>query len=159
MLNRNKISLVLLIICLSAFTDSNNGSVKLINHQKKAVPFKIKSQKIEWVNNAINIALLSTDNRLIQINSIPENLLTDNTLRNNRVQVLMIDNNNTTFTQNKRFLPLLEIRCDAAETGHSISIVAQGKIFYQKQWYQFEVTTQHVLPKEKILGTSKRIIN
>jgi hypothetical protein len=159
MLKLNKISLVLLIIFLSAFTNSNKGSVKLVNHQKKIVPFKIKSQKIEWVNNVINIALLSTDNQLIQINNIPESLLKDTTFRNNRVQVLMIDNNNTTFNQNKRFLPLIEISCDAAETGHSISIETQGKIFYQKRWYQFEVNIQSTLPKEKILGTSKRRTN
>jgi hypothetical protein len=159
MLNLNKITLVLLIIFLSAFTHSNKGSVKLMNHQKKTVPFKIKSQKIEWVNNVINIALLSTDNQLVQINNIPESLVKDTTFRNNRVQVLMIDKNNNTFIQNKRFLPLIEIRCDAVEAGHSISIETQGKIFHQKKWYQFEVNIQSTLPKEKILGTSKRMTN
>lgn len=159
MLNRNKTLIILLIVCISAFTSGNFNYVKLINHQKKAVPFKIKSQKIEWINNAINIALLSTDNRLIQINNIPESMLIDTTFRNNRVQVMMIDNNDIFFTQNKRFLPLIAIKCDMAETGHSISVHAQGKIFYQKQWYQFEVNTEHLLPKEKTLGTSKRIMN
>jgi hypothetical protein len=159
MLNRNKTLIILLILCVSAFTSGNHNYVKLLNHQKKAVPFKIKSQKIEWINNAINIALLSTDNRLIQINNIPESMLIDTTFRNKRVQVMMINNNDITFTQNKRFLPLIAIKCDLAESGHLISVNAQGKIFYQKQWYQFEVNTEHLLPKEKTLGTSKRIMN
>jgi hypothetical protein len=159
MLNRNKIFLILLIISISAFTGGDHNYVKLLNHQKKAIPFKIKTQKIEWINNVINIALLSTDNRLIQINSIPESMLTDTTFRNHRVQVMMIDNNDITFTQNKRFLPLIAVKCNVAESGHSIAVNAQGKIFYQKQWYQFEVNTEHLLPKKKTLGTSKRIIN
>jgi hypothetical protein len=159
MLTRNKTLLVLLIVCISAFTNEKLNDVKLLNHQKKAVPFKIKSQKIVWINNVINIGLLSTDNRLIQINNIPESMLTDSTFRNHKVQVMMIDNSDIAFTQNKRFLPLITIKCDLAETGHSISIHAQGKIFYQKQWYQFEVNTEHLLPKEKTLGTSKRIMN
>ena len=86
-------------------------------------------------------------------------MLTDTTFRNHRVQVMMIDNNDITFTQNKRFLPLIAVKCNVAESGHSIAVNAQGKIFYQKQWYQFEVNTEHLLPKKKTLGTSKRIIN
>lgn len=145
-------------MCLFGFTERDSGLVKLTNHQKQDVPFKIKTQKIEWVNNSVNVALLSTDNKLIQINNIPESMLIDTAFKNGRVQVIMIDSNNKTFTQNKRFLTLVEIKCDGAESGHTIVINAQGKIFHQKQWYRFDIKTQHILPKEKNLGTSKRMI-
>ncbi len=154
----NKIIILLFTICLLGFTERDNGIIKLTNHQKQNVPFKVKNQKIEWVNNVINLAFLSTDNRLIQINNIPESMLKDTTFKNSRVQVVMIDNNNKTFTQNKRFLTSIEIKCDGAESGHNIAIAAQGKIFHQKQWYRFEIRTQNILPKEKNLGTYKKMI-
>lgn len=154
----NIIITLLVTMCLLSFTIRNSSLVKLTNHQKQDVLFKIKSQKIDWVNNSVNVSLLSTDNKLIQINNIPESMLKDTTFKNSRVQVVLIDENSKTFTQNKRILTLVEIKCDGAETGHSISINAQGKIFHQKQWYQFEIKTQQVLPKEKKLGTSKKMI-
>jgi hypothetical protein len=140
------------------FTLRNSGNVKLTNHQKKDVPFKIKSQKVDWVNNSLNIAILSTDNKLIQINNIPENMLKDTTFKNRRVQVVLIDSTSKTFTQNKRFLTLVEIKCDEPEPGQNIAITAQGKIFHEKQWYKFDIKLAAILPKEKNTGTSKKMI-
>lgn len=153
-----KIILLIASICAFGFTSRNSSTVKLTNHQKKDVPFKIKSQKIDWVNNSINVALLSTDNKLIQINNIPEGMLKDTTFKNRRVQVVLIDDSSKTFTQSKRFLTLVEINCDVPEMGHNVAISAQGKVFYEKQWYRFDIKTTLVLPREKNLGTSKKMI-
>ncbi len=158
MQNPSKIALVLIGMCVFSFTSRNSGIVKLTNHMKQDVPFKIKSQKIDWVNNSINLALLSTDNKLIQINNIPENMLKDTTFKNRRVQVVLIDSSSKTFVQNKRFLTLVEIKCDVPESGHNITINVQGRVFYKKQWYRFQIETTQVLPKEKNLGTFKKMI-
>jgi hypothetical protein len=154
----SKIALVIISLFVFSFTLRNSGIVKLTNQQKQNVPFKIKSQKIDWVNNSINVALLSTDNKLIQINNIPESMLKDTTFKNRRVQVVLIDSTSKTFVQNKRYLTLVEIKCDVPESGHIISVSAQGKVFYEKQWYLFEIKTTQVLPREKNLGTSKKMI-
>lgn len=153
-----KIILLIASICAFGFTSRDSSTVKLTNHQKQDVPFKIRSQKIDWVNNSINLALLSTDNKLIQINNIPESMIRDTIFKNRRVQVVLIDSTNKTFVQNKRFLTLVEIKCDVPESGHIIAISAQGRVFHEKQWYRFEIKTTQVLPKEKNLGTSKRMI-
>jgi archaellum biogenesis ATPase FlaH len=158
MQNPIKIVITLISICVFGFTSHNSSTVLLTNHQKQVVPFKIKSQKIDWVNNIINLALLSTDNKLIQINNIPENMLKDTTFRNRRVQVVLIDSTSKTFTQNKRFLTLVEIKCNLPEPGQTFAINAQGKVFHENQWYRFNVKTTQVLPKEKNLGTSKKMI-
>lgn len=154
----SKIALVTISLIVFSFSVRNSGIVKLTNQQKQNVPFKIKSQKIDWVNNSINVALLSTDNKLIQINNIPEGMLKDTTFKNRRVQVVLIDDSSKTFTQNKRFLTLVEINCDVPEMGHNVAISAQGKVFYEKQWYRFDIKTTLVLPREKNLGTSKKMI-
>jgi hypothetical protein len=153
-----KIILLIASICAFGFTIQTNGTVKLTNHKKQEVAFRIKSQKIDWVNNSINLALLSTDNKLIQINNIPENMLKDTTFKNKMVQVVLIDGNSKTFVQNKRFLTLVEIKCDVPESGHNITINVQGRVFYKKQWYRFQIETTQVLPKEKNLGTFKKMI-
>lgn len=153
-----KIILLIASICAFGFTSRDSSTVKLTNHQKQDVPFKIRSQKIDWVNNSINLALLSTDNKLIQINNIPESMIRDTIFKNRRVQVVLIDSTSKTFVQNKRVLTLIEIKCDVPESGHILDISAQGRVFHEKQWYRFEIKTTQVLPKEKNLGTSKRMI-
>ncbi len=147
-----------LIICLSSFFVDDSATIKLTNQLNKPIVFKIKSHKVEWVNNAVNIAFLSVDNKLIQINNIPESALTDTVIKSSRVHVIMIDSNDT-YKQNKRNLSKIEIKCDGAIKGNALTITAKGRFYYKKKWVDFDIKSQQILPQEKTLGTSKRMMN
>lgn len=145
------------LVC--AFTPVNDNSrVKLTDHQKKTLKFAIKKQKIEWVNGRVNISLLSTDNNLLQVNNISESFLRDTTLRNRNIQVVYITGNKT-YKLNNRQLPLIDIICDGPETGNLFSISARGKVYHDKAWILFDMTSEQVLPNKKFTGASKNSIH
>lgn len=149
--------LVAIMVC--AFSPVNlNSRVKLTDHNKKPIKFALKTQKIEWVNGRVNIAMLSTDNKLLQINNISESLLHDTTFRNRNVQVVYI-NNNKTYKLNNRQLPLIDIICEGAETGKMLSLSARGKVYLDNAWILFDVTTEQALPTKKFTGASKNSIH
>ncbi|MBP9186369.1 MAG: hypothetical protein KBE91_01745 [Bacteroidia bacterium] len=150
--------LIVLIICLTAFVAGDGATIKLTDQLNKPIIFKIKSQRIEWVNNSVNLAFLSTDNKLIQINNIPEKALVDTTIKTSRVHILMIDSN-CTYKQNRRNISKVEIKCAGPASGNQLSILVKGRFYHKKRWYDFDIKSQQILPKEKTIGTSTRIMN
>lgn len=121
--------------------------VKLTSHKGKAVSFVIRRPKLEWVNGALNLSLLSADNKLIQLNGISESLLTDTTFRSASVSYLLIDSNRT-FMQSKRLLPLIEIECREAEPGKPVFIRAHGRVYHNRIWYTATIEYTGMLPRK-----------
>jgi hypothetical protein len=147
--------IALLSICLSAFQAPQKSSVKLVSPKGKIIPFKVKSQKLEWINGKLNLAILSADNKVVQVNNIDEQFLTDTTFRNKSVSFIFIDSS-FTYTNNKRLLPLIEIACSEPRKGNTISLRAHGKVYYNKNWYLLTVDFSGTLPEKKFMSQYKK---
>ncbi len=142
----------LICTCLAAQKEPAKTSVKLVSHKGRTIPFKIKSQKLEWVNGKLNLAILSTENKLLQLNNVNERWLKDTTFRSNKVTFLLIDSNRT-FIQNNRILPLLEIECRQPAKGQPVYIRAHGRIYYNKIWYTTTLSYYGSLPEKRATTT------
>lgn len=149
------VALGLLCVCMLAHKEPAKTTVKLTSHKGRSVYFKIKSQKLEWVNGKLNLALLSTDNKLVELNNINEQWLKDTTFRNKGVNFLMIDSNRT-FIQNSRILPLIEIECAEPQKGKPVHIRAHGRIYYNKIWYTATLTYYGSLPEKKSISPTSK---
>lgn len=145
---------ILVFVLMSFSLQQTSGTVKLVNHQKKTVPFKTNKAKIEWVNGFVNIALLSTDGQIIQINQIPEGLLKNTTLRSSKINLLLISGDKP-YKPLSTHRPLFEITCKKATAGQPISISAQGKLYNNKAWYLVDVKVSGVLPTQQFKSTQK----
>lgn len=138
----------LICTCLIAHKEPAQTSVKLVSHKGRVIPFKIRSQKLEWVNGKLNLAILSTDNKLLQLNNMSDRLIKDTIFRNDKVTFLLIDSNRT-FIQNNRILPLLEVECSQPVKGQPVHIRAHGRIYYNKIWYTTTLSYYGSLPEKR----------
>lgn len=147
--------IILLSMGLTASHYPVKNTVKLVPYKGKEIPFKIKTQKLEWVNGALNLALLSTDNRLVQVNNISEQYLKDTTFRNKSISLLVVDSQ-ATFTQNNRLLPLIEIACKEAKKDKLISIRVHGRVYANKTWNTATIDFTGALPEKKFMSQYKK---
>lgn len=146
MLEKVRTYLLLLIGMLSlSFVGPIPTKVGLVNNQLKYERFKVKKIKVQWVNNHINIALLSTDNRLIQLNNIKQDYMKDTVFNDPSVNLVFIDQNET-YTSRAALLPQIEIRCANAKPNQPFYVFARGKVFTNNKWYWIEFKTTQYLP-------------
>lgn len=145
----------LLSICLSAPQAPQKSSVKLVTPKGKVIPFKVRSQKLEWINGRLNLAVLSADNKVVQVNNIDEQMLTDTTFRHKSISFILIDSN-ATYTHNKSLLPLIEITCSEPRKGGAIDLKAHGKVYHNKSWYLLTVSYSGTLPEKKFMSQYKK---
>lgn len=145
-----------LFIFLSGYAQQST-TVTLTNHKGKKILFKVKTKKIEWVNGKINLSLLSTDGKLLQLNNISESFLKDTTFRNSNISSVLITDS-ATFYSIKRISPLVEIVCSESKVGAEIAIIAQGSLFYKKSTYKYQINFYGNLPEKRFNTTYKKKI-
>jgi hypothetical protein len=149
------LTLFLGLLFLSGYTQQTANNVTITNQNGKKVLFKIKTQKIEWVNGKVNLAFTSTDGKLLQITNIAETTLKDTTFRSNAVMAVLITDS-FTFKPIKRIAPLVEITCEGAKKGKEVSFIIQGSLFYAKNAYRYSITYTGVLPEKKFTSTYRK---
>jgi hypothetical protein len=142
------------LLLMSFSLQQSSGVVKLMNHQKKTIPFKVSKTHIEWVNGFVNLAFTSTDGRMIQVNQIWEKALTDTAFRSSQVKLILIDGEQP-FKSAPSQRNLIEITCKKGAKGEPITINAQGKVYRNKAWYNINLTFKGKLPQPKLISTNK----
>ncbi len=146
--------LISALLLMSFSLQQSSGVVKLMNHQKKSVPFKVSKTHIEWVNGFINLAFTSTDGRMIQVNQIWEKALKDTSFRSSQVKLILMDGDQP-FKSVPSQRNLIEITCKKGKKGEPITINAQGKVYRNKAWYNLNVTFKGKLPEHREVSTQK----
>lgn len=150
---KNKLLLfTLLAFALMSFVQQTGNSVKMQNHNKQNIAFKIKKVNVEWVNGRVNLAAVSTKNKMIQLNGLTEIMLNDTTLRHKGIELIFIDGENA-FKSVVRFKPLVEVRCIGPKTGNNIMVNVQGKVYFKKAWYSINMQISQKLPAQKFIST------
>lgn len=142
------------LLLMSFSLQQSSGVVKLMNHQKQPVSFKVSKTHIEWVNGFINLAFTSTDGRMIQVNQIWEKALSDTSFRSSQVKLLLLDGEQP-FKSVPSQRNLIEITCKKGKKGEPITINAQGKVYRNNAWYAVNVTFKGVLPAAKLISNNK----
>lgn len=137
------------------YAQENVSTVTLTGQKGEKVVFKIKTQKIEWVNNKINLSFLSADGKLLQLNNIDESTLKDTIFRSTAVNAVYITDS-ITYRPIKRIAPLLEITCTTPKKGQKISVLAQGSLFYKKNSYKYTIRFRGTLPEKHFNTTYKK---
>lgn len=150
---KNKLLLItLLAFGLMSFVHQTANSVKMQNHNKQNLAFKIKKVNIEWVNGKVNLATVSTNNKIIQLNNLTEVMLKDTTFRHKGIDLIFMDGQKA-FKSVVRFKPLVEVTCAGPKAGNTISLNVQGKVYYQKAWYNINMQVSQKLPAQKFIST------
>jgi len=140
-------------ILLFSFTDAEPTKVSLMNHRGESLPFEIKRQKLEWVNGKLNLSILSTDNRLLQLNHLESALVKDTVFKSSKVSMLLISGSRT-YTQNNRILPVIEIESPGLKSGNPIRIKFSGKLFFKRLNCAIEADFSGTIPSQKKLTTN-----
>jgi hypothetical protein len=143
------------LLFLSGYAQQTSNTVIITKQNGKKVLFKIKNQKIEWVNGKVNLAFTSTDGKLLQINNIAEAMLKDTTFRSKVIRAVLITDS-ATFSQINNLSPLIEITCEGPQKGNEVSFIIQGSLFYKKVTYRYNITYTGVLPEKKFTSAYKK---
>lgn len=151
-LRNNLLLIALSSVLLLSFTYQTGDSVKIQNQRKQNFAFKIKKVNIEWVNGRVNLANVLTNNKIIQLNNLTEVMLKDTTFRHTGIDLIFMDGEKV-FKSVARFKPLVEVKCKGPKTGNTILINVQGKVYFQKAWYNINMQVSQKLPAQKFIST------
>ncbi len=146
------ISIINIILCISNDVKAQLNKVEITNYKHQRVKFLIAKNYIEWVNGTVNIALTAANGRMLQINNIPQSLLTDTVVRTNKINLDYIINDKIYKTKPAQ-KALFEINCKKMEEGEDIQLTAQGKVYLNKTRYKIKSTISSKLPEKKYITT------
>jgi hypothetical protein len=164
----HKAILALAAILISFFTYSqpkaagarqDRSFVREYGRNRTITRLPIKSEPVfQRVNNKLNLSVDLENGAQLQINGIPENLLTDTTLRTAVLNVVYITaGQDTTYVSNtKRTRIGLTINAKSRAVGSPLSILVTARVYYGKQSKLFEVMATGRLPEKEFKEHNKR---
>ncbi|TAE85076.1 MAG: hypothetical protein EAY81_06910 [Bacteroidetes bacterium] len=144
-----------IFLLVNGYAQQKAPTVTLTSQKGKKIVFKVKTQKIEWINGKLNLSFLSADGKLLQLNNIDESTLKDTIFRSTDVNAVYITDS-ISYKSIKRIAPLLEMTCATPKKGQEISILAQGSVFYKKNTIKYTIRYKGVLPEKRYNTTYKK---
>lgn len=114
-----------------------------------SVPFSyIKSSAIEVVNNKLNISVTDRNGDILQINGISVSKLKKGILPPSEFRTVYMSEKNGTYTDHNDKSPssLLEITCDNAAPGNTVTVGLKTNLMRDKKTIRAYATISGIIP-------------
>jgi len=139
------ISLVVFSLFSEAQTFSSKVSIR--NSKGTKVPFILKDEPVISISNDIlNIAFVSTQNDLLELNNIDINLITDTLLNSTNFNIAWIKPSQTWLSSKIDKKSTIEIKCVKNLQGKPIIIYINTRIYNSSSYHIVRATVKGNIP-------------